>query len=285
MKDIFNTAARPSATFAKAYLPIQSAVARKLKHTLLHWRYVLLCYGMVLLTGITLAYFTTVMEPVASPLLSEQEFTLDSTIFPLDDFRSDANGAPIFSPKSGTRLSLTPIHLAAYCGRDDIVGLLIPCSPIDVYAKNGMMTPLCLALFGGHRGTATLLQAHGANPSCHTSASCLHAAARWGFLAELCYFVQVCGISPDVEDADGATPVVSALYLPEHQAYATIKVLFDLGARADTRVGERSGWAYAGLAAAMGKERLASWLESRIHSSGKDRGSAVPRGLPFGSPS
>ncbi|KAH7000889.1 hypothetical protein EDB80DRAFT_721135 [Ilyonectria destructans] len=97
---------------------------------------------------------------------------------------------------------------------------------------------------------------HGVRPE----RSSLHAAARRGLRNEIVQFVQEFDIDPDIEDQGGATPIVYALQLPEEEAWATICLLFYLGARKDLEVGDNS-WSYADLAKSMGKDWLAAKLE------------------------
>ncbi|KAH6953923.1 hypothetical protein BKA56DRAFT_467013, partial [Ilyonectria sp. MPI-CAGE-AT-0026] len=73
-------------------------------------------------------------------------------------------------------------------------------------------------------------------------------------------FLQDFGVEVDIEDMDGATPVVYALQLPEKEALETSSLLFNLGAKKDATVGDGC-WTYADLARSMGKEGLSTWLE------------------------
>ncbi|KAH7112343.1 ankyrin repeat-containing domain protein, partial [Dactylonectria macrodidyma] len=191
---------------------------------------------------------------------TEDEVILSSSIFPLGDFQPDKSGAPDYIPQDSTLLSLTPLHIAAYYGKDNIIERLLVFSEVNADTKYDMATPLFLSLINGRLSTAKLLLGCGASPDGESCATGLHAAARQGLLAEICNFVQNYHVEPDIEDSYGATPVVYALYLPEEEALKTISLLFDLGARADAVVGNYV-WAYADLARVMGKEELAFWLE------------------------
>ncbi|KAH7131173.1 ankyrin repeat-containing domain protein, partial [Dactylonectria macrodidyma] len=189
----------------------------------------------------------------------EEVVTLSTSVFPLKDFQPNKVGDLDFLPQNGTRALVTPLHLAAYYGKDDVVKLLSPF--FDEHSENTMATPLFLALANSHRNTALLLLKYCVISYDDSCANGLHAAARQGDLDMIEHFVQSRDFAPDTEDMDGATPAVYALYLPEKQAIATISLLFDLGAKADARFGDSHHWTYADLARAMGNEGLASWLK------------------------
>ncbi|KAH6869633.1 ankyrin repeat-containing domain protein [Thelonectria olida] len=197
---------------------------------------------------------------------TEECVLLYSSIFPLKDFQPDESDGPAYVPQDGTYLFTTPLHLAAYSGKDDVVKLLSAFVDINIHRKHDKATPLFLSLINRHLSTAKLLLERGASLHGAFCANGLHAAARQGFLDEILSFIQDYHVEPDVEDEDGATPVMYALYLPEEHALETISLLFSLGAKADVQIGDYF-WTYADLARAMGKEGLASWLESRASSS------------------
>lgn len=52
---------------------------------------------------------------------TQELITLPSNIFPLKDFQSDKSGAPVYVPQDCTHLFVTPLHLAAYYGKDEVV--------------------------------------------------------------------------------------------------------------------------------------------------------------------
>ncbi|KND86177.1 Ankyrin repeat and SOCS box protein 3 [Tolypocladium ophioglossoides CBS 100239] len=198
---------------------------------------------------------------------TQELVTLPSNIFPLKDFQSDDSGAPVHVPQDCTHLFVTPLHLAAYHGKDEVVQLLSAFWESNLHLAIGSTTPLFLSLLNGHRSTSELLSERGATLRGKSWANSLHAAARQGMLAEIQESVRVYDMDPDCEDKDSATPVVYALYLPEEQALETISLLFALGAKKDAQLGDNYCWTYADLARAMGKEGLASWLESRADDS------------------
>ncbi|KAJ4187102.1 hypothetical protein NW759_016902 [Fusarium solani] len=125
---------------------------------------------------------------------------------------------------------------------EDIVAILINAS--DLNRKDQDVTALSLALYCGHRRLARMLLENGARPNCSPNISSLHAAARRGFKEEMEQFVKGSKVDPDIEDKDGATPIVYALQQPEKEAWETICFLFYLGAAKDLVVGDVL-WTYA----------------------------------------
>ncbi|KAM6529651.1 ankyrin repeat [Fusarium falciforme] len=176
-------------------------------------------------------------EPQCASNVDEQ-VTLPFSIFLLDDQRDS------------TRLSATPMHLAAAYGKEDIVAILINAS--DLNKKDQDVTALSLALYCGHRRLARMLLENGARPNCSPNISSLHAAARRGFKEEMEQFVKGSKVDPDIEDKDGATPIVYALQQPEKEVWETICFLFYLGAAKDLVVGDGL-WTYAELARVWGR--------------------------------
>jgi hypothetical protein len=119
---------------------------------------------------------------------------------------------------------------------------------------------LSLALCSGNRRIARILLLEGARPNESPQISSLHAAARRGFRKEMKQFVKDFKIDPDIQDKDGATPIVYALLQPEKKAWKTVRFLFYLGATKDLVVGD-GWWTYAELARSLGKDWLADKLE------------------------
>jgi hypothetical protein len=181
--------------------------------------------------------------------------TFLSSVFPLDDFRT-FNGKIFYMPQHETRLNVTPMHNAAVRGKMDVVALLLKLTPYNVNDDHQDASALSLALYSRNLDVAELLLSGGAQPGCGLLFNALHAAARRGLKDEIELFVKHYRVDVDVQDRDGATPVVYALQLPEDQARETIRLLFELGAIPEREVGKWA-WTYSALAKAMGKRTLA----------------------------
>ncbi|KAH6883899.1 ankyrin repeat-containing domain protein [Thelonectria olida] len=192
----------------------------------------------------------------------EEEVMLPVTILPLSHFSLTPSGTLQHHPECATRIFVTPLHLAAAYGHTEVVSLLLHFSDIDKQPEESGMTALFLALSCGHLSTARMLLSNGAHPDSPCGYNAIHAAARQGFKDEIIQFVTEYDVDPDIEDTEGATPIVYALQLPEEQAWAIILLLFSLGAKKDSPPG---CWPYADLARSMGKNRLATWLEIVVH--------------------
>jgi hypothetical protein len=196
---------------------------------------------------------------------AEFEITLPGTILPLSNFSLHPDGTVKYKPCQ-SRLSVTPLHLAATYGDTNFVSLLLNYFGIEIdrQPKNGGTTALFLALFCGHRDTARMLLNRGANPSSPSGYNALHAAAARGLKYEIRKFICDFEVNPDIEDIEGATPITYALQLPQKEAQETIFLLFSLGAERESPVGH---WPYADLARSMEKEELANWLTAALPSS------------------
>ncbi|RSL77536.1 hypothetical protein CDV31_017321 [Fusarium ambrosium] len=164
----------------------------------------------------------------------------------------------IRQPRKTHNADIPPPNLAAAYWKEDIVAILINVS--DLNKKDQDVTALSLAVYCGHRRLARMLLENGARPNCSPNTSSLHAAGRQGFKEEMEQFVKGSKVDPDIEDKDGATPIMYALQQPEKEAWETIGFLFYLGAARDLVVGDGL-WTYAELARGMGKDWLADKLE------------------------
>ncbi|KAM6529640.1 hypothetical protein FALCPG4_007770 [Fusarium falciforme] len=181
--------------------------------------------------------------------------TFLSGLFPLDDFRA-FEGKAFCIPQHETRLNVTPMHNAATRGKMDVVAFLLKLKSYNVNDEYQDASALSLALYSRNLDVAELLLSGGAQPGCGLLFNALHAAARRGLRNEIELFVKHYGVDIDVQDKDGATPVVYALQLPEDQARETIRLLFELGAIPEREIGKWA-WTYSALAKAMGKRTLA----------------------------
>ncbi|RTE68820.1 hypothetical protein BHE90_016799 [Fusarium euwallaceae] len=184
-----------------------------------------------------------------------------SSVFPLDDFRL-FNDKVLYMPKLEMHLDATPMHTAAVRGKMDVIAHLLKLKSYDVNDDHQDAPALSLALYSRNLDVAELLLSGGAQPGCGLLFNALHAAARCGVKNETELFVKHYRVDVDVQDKDGATPVVHAPHLPEDQARETIRLLFELGAIPKREVGKYA-WTYSALAKAMGKRKLAVELANR----------------------
>ncbi|UPK92479.1 hypothetical protein LCI18_003414 [Fusarium solani-melongenae] len=189
--------------------------------------------------------------------------TLPFSLLPLEDFQS-FGGKIRYLPQHETRLNVTPMHDAAARGKQDVVAFLLKLlKSCNVNDEHQDASALSLALYSENFHVAKQLLKGGARPGCGLLINGLHAAARRGLRNEIEIFVKYHGVDVDVQDKDGATPVVHALRLPEDQARETIRLLFELGAVPDLEIGKWA-WTYSDLARAMGKGTLADELADRV---------------------
>lgn len=107
---------------------------------------------------------------------TEELVTLPSNIFPLKDFQSDESGAPVYVPQDYTHLFVTPLHLAAYSGKDEVVQLLSAFWETSLHLNIGPTTPL------SYRSSTGIA----ARQSCYRSVALLYVAS----LAQLVYMLQ-----------------------------------------------------------------------------------------------
>ncbi|KAH7268717.1 ankyrin repeat-containing domain protein [Fusarium solani] len=189
--------------------------------------------------------------------------TIPFSLFPLEEFYPFGGGV-LYLPHHETRLNVTPMHFAAVRGKHDVVAFLLKLlKSRSVNDKHQEASALSLALYSENFHVAKLLLKGGAQAGCGLLINGLHAAARLGLKDEIEFFVKHHGVDVDVQDKDGATPVVHALRLPEDEARETIRLLFELGAVPDLEIGKWA-WTYSDLARAMGKLTLAEELADRV---------------------
>ncbi|KAF4468229.1 Ankyrin repeat and SOCS box 3 [Fusarium albosuccineum] len=195
-----------------------------------------------------------------------EQVTLPYNIFPLEDFEADPNRAPFYNPRDGTCLFFSPMHRAAYDGKESELRVLAALhEDVDQLPVGGATTALFLSLIGGHRNIAKWLLDHGADPAAGACVGALHAAASQGYTDLIDRFIHKDGVDPDFQDKDGATPVVYSIRFLDNDSNAmrTISRLFDLGAKPNIMFGNFSSWTYGDLARSMGREGLADWLNRR----------------------
>lgn len=102
----------------------------------------------------------------------------------------------------------TPLHLAAYFGREDAVAMLLEAgASVDAMTRNAMANrPLHAAAAGNHNGVARLLVEAGADVDARQAGghTALHAAAHHGN-AELVEMLLQAGARPELTQDDGRT--------------------------------------------------------------------------------
>ncbi|KAJ0145459.1 hypothetical protein HZ326_11808 [Fusarium oxysporum f. sp. albedinis] len=177
-------------------------------------------------------------------------------LFPLKDFQVDQQLNLIYTPVTHT-ITLDFFTFAAFQGRTDILEAFLalpgPSKTCD------LSNPLCLSLLNGHIDTAKFLLSKGADPRGISCTNGLHAAARAGCPELVLDFLVNWKIPADCTDADGATPAIYALYLPEQDAIGIIDILIRHGASPKMTFADKTK-TYAYYASAMKKYNLASWL-------------------------
>ncbi|KAK9414182.1 hypothetical protein SUNI508_02281 [Seiridium unicorne] len=126
----------------------------------------------------------------------------------------------------------TPLHWAALKGHDDVVEFLLEYIAIDV-SVNGGYTPLFAALHYGRDVVAMMLLERGAATvieSSHTSALHLAAARNCHHVIE--YLIQDRGISVNILDENGYTPLHYTLNSPKG-SLETLRLFYRHGAGLD----------------------------------------------------
>jgi ankyrin repeat protein len=106
------------------------------------------------------------------------------------------------------RDGFTPLHLAAYFGREEAVEVLLEAgAPVDGTTRNAMANrPLHAAAAGNHNGVARLLVEAGADVDARQAGgwTALHAAANHGNEALVDILLRA-GAGPDLTSDDGRT--------------------------------------------------------------------------------
>jgi hypothetical protein len=189
-----------------------------------------------------------------------QEVTLPLGIFPFQDFCYDDQLNLYFTPRYSTNVSLSFVSYAAYHCNPDFVSGLLALSVTSKVRDTSALTPLSSSLLANNFNTARFLLSQGADPRGESCTNGLHAAARAGLRDMVSEFIVRYKIPPDCADAQGATPAIYALYLPDKEAICIVSVLFCHGASPKRTFG-RHDVTYARLAKVMGKSTLAHWLQ------------------------
>ncbi|KAK6949621.1 hypothetical protein Daesc_009704 [Daldinia eschscholtzii] len=131
-----------------------------------------------------------------------------------------------------------PLHSAAIAGSTEIPR----CDREYVWSKTYYWTPLHTALCCGKEDVANLLIARGASTDvemCKRQSSALHWAARGGYLSTIRLLLEGDRKVPvNVQDLDGATPLIWALGAPN--SVATMKYLLHHGADLEVQVNTES---------------------------------------------
>ncbi len=128
------------------------------------------------------------------------------TVRSLIDQRADVN--------KKAKNDITPLHIAASKGYQDIVALLLEKgADKEVKTLPLLCTPLHLAIDKGYEGIVALLLEKGANiqAKAYRGATALHLAANKGH-KNLIKFLLSKGISVNIKDGDGLTPLHLAAY-------------------------------------------------------------------------
>ena len=107
----------------------------------------------------------------------------------------------------------TPLHYAAFCGLDTLVGFLAAKHPQDVYSRgvHDVSTPLHLASREGHVEVARILVEHGADVTDQDNHGWtpLHRAAETG-MVEVAHFLVEHGAEVTAQNKGGLTPLHQA---------------------------------------------------------------------------
>ncbi|KAF5966014.1 ankyrin repeat SOCS box 3 [Fusarium coicis] len=182
-----------------------------------------------------------------------------SSLYPLKDFQVDQQHNLTYTPLPHT-ITLDFFTFAAFQGGTDILEALLALP--DPSKTWNLSSALCLSLLNGHIDTAKFLLSKGADPrgiSCLNGLNGLHAAARAGCPELVFDFLVKWKIPADCTDADGATPAIYALYLPEKEAIGIIDILIRRGSSPKMTFTNKTK-TYAYYASALEKYNLASWL-------------------------
>ncbi|EXK27005.1 hypothetical protein FOMG_16443 [Fusarium oxysporum f. sp. melonis 26406] len=215
-----------------------------------------ICYNSMGLLRSTLVMINNHLRDIQAAGKIKEELRV-LHLFPLKDFQVDQQLNLIYTPVTHT-ITLGFFTFAAFQGRTDILEAFLalpgPSKTCD------LSNPLCLSLLNGHIDTAKFLLSKGADPRGISCTNGLHAAARAGCPELVLDFLVQWNIPADCTDADGATPIIYALSLPEQEAIAIIDILIRHRASPKMTFADGSK-TYAYYASAMKKYGLSSWLQ------------------------
>ncbi|KAH7119383.1 ankyrin repeat-containing domain protein, partial [Dactylonectria estremocensis] len=145
-----------------------------------------------------------------------------------------------------------PIDEPRLEGRDAAVCVLLGFSNIDKEPDSGV-TALFMALYYNRISTAKMLPRQGAKVEA-SGYNALHAAAKSGSCEMITDLVKLYHVNVNVEDIDGATPIVYALQQPDERARSTILHLRRLEASEDLKLDHH--WTFKDIARAIRKHSL-----------------------------
>ncbi|RBR26536.1 uncharacterized protein FIESC28_00653 [Fusarium coffeatum] len=196
---------------------------------------------------------------------SECFMKLDQNIFPFYDFTvEEPTGTPIFKPRQGCLIRVTPLSAAAYLGDEDAVRRLSQFP--DPHEANELISPLALAYLQGHSRAIELLAERDETRNTLNTA---HIAARTGQSHYIRYLYRKFHSLQGACDVHSIPPAVHALYLHnDEQIKEVLSALIYLDEDALDTVGIwQHHWTCADLARAMGKSGdLVDWLEDKCRS-------------------
>ena len=151
----------------------------------------------------------------------------------------------------------------AVAGFTDPLSYYLDCGAYaDEQSPEAEYTPLFFSLYFRRIETAEMLLKKKADPNAASGLNPLHAASRQGLNEIISTLVCQHGVDPNIEDMDGAVPIVYALLLSWEKALETISHLCSLGARTNVLVG--CEWSLQSIARAMGKDKIFDFVSDGI---------------------
>ena len=180
---------------------------------------------------------------------------LEPDWFPLSRISKDQHGKLCYKLPEETSVEFNLLGWLATAGFTDALTYYLDCGAyVDEQPLESEYTPLFLSLYFHKVETAEMLLQRKADPNVTSGLNALHAASRHGLNEIISTLIRQHNVDPDIEDMDGAVPIVYALFLPWEKALSTISHLCNLGARTDILIGYK--WSLPDIARAMGKDRI-----------------------------